>query len=479
MAHLSRGFGLVIIGYLLTACGEPSDLELASELDQPRGPLGKADRLGSCEDTDGADWCAGRSSGACWCDEVCVDYGDCCDDYLAVCEDEEGPASDPSIVYVHASLGSDGNAGTSTSPFRTIGWALDHADTTGATEVRVAGGIYRVDHSAADWVVLRDGIAVLGGYDPADWAHRDPSVHVSRIVDESASGGLAVAVEIPADVTDAAVLDGPSRLCRAEPPAYNDLGCLQRSALLLLRRRTEQVSELRDSCRALHEGGRKGAGDRTSIGRRARPFAGARLGRADLRATHRASRRRCGETSHPWEGEYSVLWGEGRQASSPELYLLSVVNRIRSFATESERANLLAGLERRVIVCVSHALEPLDPNSLSRRRSSSCVALTLGAKFPEIVVIQRITRLFEFRLGNLHDVVANGLRGRGAEENAVGSARHEDEGSEDSRDDLDEGFHVRFFGGCNMTSTGDLLRRRSTRDVMPTPRHGRTRGRTN
>ena len=49
-----------------------------------RGPLGKADHSGSCQAGD-ADFCGGKSEGSCWCDDKCVEYGDCCADVGDVC----------------------------------------------------------------------------------------------------------------------------------------------------------------------------------------------------------------------------------------------------------------------------------------------------------------------------------------------------------------------------------------------------------
>jgi hypothetical protein len=53
--------------------------------DELRGPIGKADVLGTCEGACGdIAW-----SGECYCDEVCATYGDCCADYEEAC-----PATD-------------------------------------------------------------------------------------------------------------------------------------------------------------------------------------------------------------------------------------------------------------------------------------------------------------------------------------------------------------------------------------------------
>lgn len=59
----------------------------ASEPDSSdRGPLGKADAPGSCMADDGDDFCGGKSDGACWCDDLCASFGDCCGDKQPVCD---------------------------------------------------------------------------------------------------------------------------------------------------------------------------------------------------------------------------------------------------------------------------------------------------------------------------------------------------------------------------------------------------------
>ena len=70
---------------LVTACVEADD-EIAS--DSVRGGAGKADLVGSCWD-DWIDLCGGPGSGNCWCDDQCVESGDCCDDASVVCGLEE------------------------------------------------------------------------------------------------------------------------------------------------------------------------------------------------------------------------------------------------------------------------------------------------------------------------------------------------------------------------------------------------------
>lgn len=66
--------------FLVAGCTDGGNLE-----DDGRGPIGKADRVGSCVADDGSDFCGGQSEGNCWCDPLCDDIGDCCDDKAETC----------------------------------------------------------------------------------------------------------------------------------------------------------------------------------------------------------------------------------------------------------------------------------------------------------------------------------------------------------------------------------------------------------
>jgi hypothetical protein len=57
---------------------------------EDRGALGKADVVGSCIHK-GTELCGGKGKGNCWCDDACVDFGDCCDDADDVCGLEPPP----------------------------------------------------------------------------------------------------------------------------------------------------------------------------------------------------------------------------------------------------------------------------------------------------------------------------------------------------------------------------------------------------
>lgn len=73
------------LSFAITGCvaetAEPTDAGSTE-----RGPLGKADAPGTCLADDGTDHCGGKSDGACWCDDLCAQYGDCCGDKQPICD---------------------------------------------------------------------------------------------------------------------------------------------------------------------------------------------------------------------------------------------------------------------------------------------------------------------------------------------------------------------------------------------------------
>jgi hypothetical protein len=76
---MTRQLSLLALPLLvaLGCSGQSSD-------DDDRGPLGKADMLsGSCQS-----YCGEQSDGACWCDDLCEFFKDCCDDYASACAGE-------------------------------------------------------------------------------------------------------------------------------------------------------------------------------------------------------------------------------------------------------------------------------------------------------------------------------------------------------------------------------------------------------
>ena len=86
-------FALVLPLFLLGACAshDPNDGSEPGGPSEERGPLGKADSTGSCEDQ-GQSYCGGKSKGSCWCDATCAKYGDCCADVESACNLASGPA---------------------------------------------------------------------------------------------------------------------------------------------------------------------------------------------------------------------------------------------------------------------------------------------------------------------------------------------------------------------------------------------------
>jgi hypothetical protein len=62
-----------------------------------RGPLGKADSVGSCQSAEGDALCGGPSDGSCWCDTKCHEYGDCCEDKVDVCGGENPDPGGPEL----------------------------------------------------------------------------------------------------------------------------------------------------------------------------------------------------------------------------------------------------------------------------------------------------------------------------------------------------------------------------------------------
>lgn len=104
-------FTVPVLSLLLgAACssGEPGDEPKGNPGDEQadRGPIGKADLYGSCLEID-IMYCGGKSSGNCWCDDLCTTFGDCCADYEAACVDDE-PTCDPTLFCGQAVTCVDG-----------------------------------------------------------------------------------------------------------------------------------------------------------------------------------------------------------------------------------------------------------------------------------------------------------------------------------------------------------------------------------
>ncbi|MDC0720869.1 right-handed parallel beta-helix repeat-containing protein [Nannocystis bainbridge] len=120
---------------------------------------------------------------------------------------------DANVLYVHPD-GLNSNPGTADLPLRTIQWAIDQAAQLGTIDtIRVAEGEYTIDYSNGDHIVIVDGISLYGGY-RADWGERDPSQHVTKIVDaslvtlSSSATDPHRAIEVPTGVQAGTVIDG-------------------------------------------------------------------------------------------------------------------------------------------------------------------------------------------------------------------------------------------------------------------------------
>ncbi|MEM6993672.1 MAG: hypothetical protein AAF721_24375 [Myxococcota bacterium] len=63
-----------------------SPMPAAADVDEERGPIGKAEAdRGSCDAGGGKLLCGGPGTYSCWCDELCLEYQDCCSDAAPLC----------------------------------------------------------------------------------------------------------------------------------------------------------------------------------------------------------------------------------------------------------------------------------------------------------------------------------------------------------------------------------------------------------
>lgn len=102
---LLLGLTLPLIGACAVEPTDSGDSAVAAE-DDDRGGLGKADLVGSCETKEGDELCDGPGVGNCWCDDACIDYGDCCNDAADVCGlDVPDPEPEPDATFCGGFLG--------------------------------------------------------------------------------------------------------------------------------------------------------------------------------------------------------------------------------------------------------------------------------------------------------------------------------------------------------------------------------------
>ncbi len=135
MNKFQMTFALLCTTFALTATGcdeaqTRGDDELAQAPERGVGG-GKADAPGSCAPED----CGGQAStGSCWCDAGCVEYGDCCADIAPVCEadGDDGAASGDSCELLegcapgnYCAWSGEGQAGTCTPATELVASAVE------------------------------------------------------------------------------------------------------------------------------------------------------------------------------------------------------------------------------------------------------------------------------------------------------------------------------------------------------------------
>ena len=89
---------VALAALLTTACA--TQVEDGGSSEGPARGIGKADGVfGSCFD-EGEAICDGPAAeGTCWCDEQCVDFGDCCADKADACGGEAPPPGDQLCLF--------------------------------------------------------------------------------------------------------------------------------------------------------------------------------------------------------------------------------------------------------------------------------------------------------------------------------------------------------------------------------------------
>ena len=74
-----------LIAFAMLGCAPPAPVDEDARGDGARA-LGEGGAPpGSCSDDEGQSLCGGASTEGCWCDDLCISYGDCCADRMAVC----------------------------------------------------------------------------------------------------------------------------------------------------------------------------------------------------------------------------------------------------------------------------------------------------------------------------------------------------------------------------------------------------------
>lgn len=122
----------------------------------------------------------------------------------------------PAVLYVSTSNGNDNSPGTLNSPKATIQNAIDTAynhiqnGLADSFAVHVAQGTYEQNYYEGNYISVKEGISLYGGYSN-DFSARDPSVYETKIIDMS-QGDLEGLTNEPITVydgvTEQTVIDG-------------------------------------------------------------------------------------------------------------------------------------------------------------------------------------------------------------------------------------------------------------------------------
>lgn len=121
------------------------------------------------------------------------------------------------FVYVSVEAGSDENPGTKELPLASIqagidsGVAIIEEGLAATIEVRVARGTYEVNYRQGQFITMKEGVSLCGGY-ALDFSSREPAASTTIIVERSTTGGTQtdanIVVKAENGITKATVLDG-------------------------------------------------------------------------------------------------------------------------------------------------------------------------------------------------------------------------------------------------------------------------------
>ena len=89
MKYLSLTITLLALGTLMACAAAPQDDDSGRTSVRPNASLPIAAKTTAPQDSCQSGmqlWCGGQANGSCWCDDACVDYGDCCADKQDACD---------------------------------------------------------------------------------------------------------------------------------------------------------------------------------------------------------------------------------------------------------------------------------------------------------------------------------------------------------------------------------------------------------